>query len=445
VAIVVAGLVGLGINASVKQVTDEALKYDIELEDRGDDLRVAVLDMRHYHRNVVFAGPSRRGTADLEAAYLQLLARIEHLEELAARDPSLPSFAHFRQLAEAYYAQFRPAIELYQTQPHDFTLASDDGLIQLAQLESAARIVDQLGEERAAAALRSVEAAADGAQAVLLMVLAGLVLLGVGLAYLIIRNLREQQRTAAELAHALQLKTDFIADASHELRTPLTVLRANAEVALELERNCIHTELLEEIVLESERMTRLVEDLLFLARSDSGSAPLELALVQIEPFLQELAERAAFLTRQTHTPLQTALNATGYLLIDPVRIEQVVLILIDNAAKYGPKGQPILLRSLTNGAELCIEVIDQGPGISAQELSLIFERFYRVDKARSRRQGGAGLGLAIAKSIIAVHNGRIEADSVLNQGTTMRIYLPLASPPAVATAPAGPMLLGETT
>jgi signal transduction histidine kinase len=444
-AIAVAGMVGLGINTGVKSVTDQALKYDVQLEDRSDDFRVAVLDMRHFHRNLVFAGPTERGLADFEAAYLQLHMRIDQLDQLGIEDSDILRPEQLRLVAQRYYVEFRPAIDVYHSDPRHFSLASDEGLVRLAELEDVARAIDHLGEQRAAAALRSVEAATDGARVVLITVLAGLILVGAGLAYLMVRNLREQRRAAAHLAHALQLKNDFIADASHELRTPLTVLRANAEVALELNRTCIHTELLEEIVRESARMTRLVEDLLFLARSDAGSLPLELEWVNIEPFLIELADRAGIIARQSNSPFHKELAAQGRIRIDRSRIEQVVLILVDNAGKYGAAGKPITLRSATRGAELIIEVADRGPGIAASDLPLVFERFYRLDKARTRKQGGAGLGLAIAKSIIQAHGGRIEVESVLRKGTKMRFYLPLVALPQPARSSAGQLIVVDAS
>ena len=429
VAIAVAGLVGLEINSQVKRITDRVLAYDIELEDRGDDFRVAVLDVRHYHRNITFAGPTRRGLADFDAAYLQLQAQINRLDQLGIDDPSVRSPQQLRAIAEEYYTGFRPVIDLYDSEPQLFALASDDGLVQLAELENAGREIDRLGEQRAATALRSLEAAESHARLVLLTVLAGLILVGIGLAYLIVNNAREQQRASAELARALHLKKEFIADASHELRTPLTVLRANAEVALDLDRTCMHTELLEEIVQETKRMTRLVEDLLFLARSDFDAMPLEVERVKIMPFFVELSERAGILAQEHEVLWRIELTATGQVWIDPTRIMQVVLILVDNAAKYSPAGQPVTLRSVIRGAELIVEVADRGPGIPEAELPLVFERFYRVDKGRSRKQGGAGLGLAIARSIVEAHGGRIEAESMLNKGTRMRFYLPLATAP----------------
>jgi signal transduction histidine kinase len=445
-AIAVAGLVGLALNAHVESVTNHALQYDVRLEGLGDDFRVGVLDMRHYHRNILFAGPSRHGLANFETAYLQLVDEIAQLEQLGLDDPHMPPLDEVRRVAEVYYADFRPAIDFYSGDPQAFALASDQGLVRLAELESTARRIDQLGEQRAAAALLSVERAATTARIALFAIIGGLILVGGILAYLAARIFREQKEAAAQLAQALRAKTDFIADASHELRTPLTVLRANAEVALELERMQgaagEHTELIEEIVHESERMTRLIADLLLLARSDSGSLPLEVERVELEPFLAELAARAGVLARQHNAVLHTDLRAIGQADIDPARIEQAILILVDNGAKFssgrfGKDAAPITLRAQTQNSQLVVEVVDQGPGIAPEDLPRVFERFYRVDKARSRRQGGSGLGLAIAKSIVEAHDGRIEAESVPGAGTTMRIQLPLVDESSAA-APALP-------
>jgi signal transduction histidine kinase len=430
IAIAAAGLIGLLINTRMKSITDRAIQFDIELEDRSDDFRVTVLDMRHYHRNIAFAGASRRGVADFESAYQFLTAQIEGLEELASRDATIPVGAAVRQRAEAYYAAFRPAIDLYNSDRAAFDLASDDGLRRLAELEDFARQLDHLAEQRAADALRSVERAAVIAQAVMLIVLAGLVLVGIGLAFQSARNLQRQEQVANELARALQLKSEFIADASHELRSPLTVLRANAEVALALERNCVHTELLEEIVSESERMTRLVNDLLFLASSDARSLPLDVELAEIAPFITDLAERARMLAQDRDIELHSYLQARGLATIDRTRIEQAILILVDNASKYSPAGATVNWRALNGEDDFRIEVSDSGPGIPADELPFIFERFYRVDKARNRKMGGTGLGLSIAKSIIEAHGGRIEATSELGIGTTMIVTLPLHQPVA---------------
>lgn len=426
IVIAAAGLIGLALNNRVKSITDQALQYDIELEDRGDDFRVAVLDMRHFHRNITFAGPSRHGLADFEAAYLFLHAQIDRLEALQYPDADLVNADTLRAIAEDYYTSFRPAIDRYDQDRQGFVLASDDGLVRLAELEGHARELDQLGEQRSAEALRSVESSADAAEVVMLVVLGGLIFTGLGLAYLAARNLRQQQEAAAELAQALELRSVFIADASHELRTPLTVLRANAELAVGAAEPEEQTELLDEILRESERMTRLVEDLLFLASSDSESSLLQLETVSVAPFLAGVTARSEALARRYGATIHSALAGDGLAHLDEARIEQAILILVDNAAKFGPPDGRIYLRSLVRNGELVVEVRDRGPGIPERELPFVFERFYQVDKARSRKKGGAGLGLAIARSIVEAHRGRIEAESVLGQGTVMRIRLPVA-------------------
>jgi two-component system, OmpR family, sensor histidine kinase VicK len=432
VASIIAGLVGLLVNQSVERVTDQALRYDIELEDEADDLRVAVLDMRHYHRNIAFTGPSRNGIAEFEAAYERLQDEISELEDLGIRESEGLQPEDIRRMAEEYYAGFRPAIDIYEEDPEAFVQASDRGLVELEEMGRVGEELDTLGEELAEAALLSIEQATATARLVLFALIGGLVVGGAALAYSVVRvvgELRrlydEQQETAKKLAEISQAKTDFIADVSHELRTPLTVLRGNAEVGL-LQRDGAHADILEEIVEESTRMTKMVEDLLFLARSDSATVPLDLEQVPAATFLAEVAGRAEILARERGAELEAELLfGEGELEVDRDRIERAVLILVDNAAKYGPPRGKITLSSTTDSGELCVAVTDQGPGIPEEELAHIFERFYRVDKTRARKQGGTGLGLPIAKTIVEVHGGRIEAKSRVGEGTRMSLYLPL--------------------
>jgi len=172
-------------------------------------------------------------------------------------------------------------------------------------------------------------------------------------------------------------------------------------------------------------MSRMVEDLLFLARSDSDSIPLEKQMVQVEWLLEELARRAEALARERDTSLQTTLSGEGRLQCDAQSIEQAVLVLVDNAAKYGKPGEPITLTSSRRQRELLIEVADRGPGIPPEELPQIFERFYRSE--RWSRERGSGLGLAIAKTIAEAHEGSVEAQSRPGEGTRMSLRLPLAN------------------
>jgi signal transduction histidine kinase len=433
VAILIAGIVGFLLNRNVEQVTQEALTYDVELEDEGDDVRAAVLDLRHYQRNITFGGPSRTQIKNFEDAYARLDDELNELEELGVRDPDAPQPEELSRMAEEYYDDFRPAIEFFETDPRAFTEASDRGLARISEMANAGEELDELGEQLSEESLARVDRATTTATVVLLAVICGLLLAGTVLAYAAVRvvgELRrlyaEQQAAAEKLAEASWAKTEFIADVSHELRTPLTVLRGNAEVGLALDDGCAHEEILKEIVEESVRMTQMVEDLLFLARSDSAAMPFEPVPVPVATFLAEIAGRAEVLARERGARLGAQLSGEGELEIDPRRIGQAILILVDNAAKYGPPEGKLTLTSTTGSDQLCVAITDEGPGIPEAELSHIFERFYRVDKMRTRRLGGAGLGLPIAKAIVEAHGGRIEAVSRVGEGTRMSLYLPLS-------------------
>lgn len=430
-AIMAAGLVGLLLALNVQRAA-EAASYDVELEDHGDDLRVAVLDLRQYHRNLLFYEPTPERVAEFEAAYDALQQEIDELEELGVRIPGAPGPDEIRRTAAEYYEDFRPAIDLAGPRAEALESASDRGLERIEEMDAAAEEIDELAERRTEDELGLVDRASTRAVGVLIAAVGGLLISGAALAYLTLRVISELRRLYAEQREAARARTDFLADVSHELRTPLTVLRGNAELGLVLDQDWPHRELLEEMVAESDRMSRMVEDLLFLARSDSQSVPLETRAVDAAAFLEGVASRARALARERGTTLEVDLHGTGELRIDPPRIEQAVMILIDNALKYGatgrPGGAPVRLSSTNVGATLRVEVADRGPGIPEEDLDRIFERFYRLDKARSRRLGGAGLGLPIARTIVEAHGGRIEASSILGKGTTVAVILPTASP-----------------
>jgi PAS domain S-box-containing protein len=239
------------------------------------------------------------------------------------------------------------------------------------------------------------------------------------------RDVSDRKRAEEALAEAARAKTEFLAEVSHELRTPLTVIQGNAEVGLELGRGCAHEQVLEEIVKESATMSRMVEDLLFLVRSDSLSPPFELQPVAVEPFLAGLAKGAEALAQERGAPLEADLLGSGWVEMDPTRVKQAVLALVDNAAKYGAPGERVSLRSATPNGELRIQVEDRGPGIPEEHLPRVFERFYRVEDTG---EPGNGLGLSIAKSIAEAHGGRIEATSRPGEGTKMSLCVPLLTP-----------------
>ncbi len=439
VAIIIAGLIGFWQTRSIERVSAEALGY-VELEDEGDDIRAAILDVRHYHRNVYFNSLNtgritRDGIDDYEAARARLYEEIDELAGVKPYDPDAPQPEDFRRWADEYYAGFRPLVQPTVEDKEAFDTASDRGLEQIEQMEQEAGKLDGLGESLTDGALQRVDRAAATSELVLLGAIFGLLLAGAALAYAAVRVVNElkrlyagQQETAAKLAEASRQKTDFLADVSHELRTPLTVLRGNAQVGLALGAEGEQKQLLEEVVEESKRMSRMVEELLFLARSDSSPPSLEPETVSVPPLMSDLVGRATVLARERGATLATDIRADGLLHADPNRLEQAVLILVDNAIKYGPPGGTVTLHSaVTRAGELRITVEDEGPGIPKEDLPRVFERFYRVDKARSRRMGGSGLGLPIAKTIVEAHGGHITAESRAGHGTRMSIHLPLAS------------------
>ncbi len=227
----------------------------------------------------------------------------------------------------------------------------------------------------------------------------------------------------------------FLADVSHELRTPLTAVRGNVDL---LERmGGVDAESLSDIRSETDRMTRLVGDLLLLAQADSNSLPLARVPIDLDTLLLDVAREVRVLGNGLHIGIGEIDQAS--VLGDPDRLKQVVLNLVTNAIKYTPIGGRVTLSlgRVENWARLT--VTDTGPGIAPEEQQKIFDRFYRIDRARSRAMGGAGLGLAIALRITQLHGGRLEvaSEGVAGKGSTFSLWLPLRADPAVAAAQPG--------
>lgn len=269
-------------------VTEQALKYDIRLEDQGDDLRLAVFNLDLQHRNLALVGPSRKGVDDFDRAYDDVQVEIGKMDELGVRGTGVPEPDRLREMAKTYYTDFRPAIELYDSESKQFTQASDRSLVRLDELEQVAHEIDKLGEKPASIALKSVEEVSSIARVLLIVRVGGLILIGAAFAYAAVRMVRQIREAREALARALRAKMDFLADASHELRTPLTVVHTNAEVGAQLEEDSSQREIFEDIVNESFQMSRMVENLLFLARSDSESPPLEMEIITVSAFLAAL-------------------------------------------------------------------------------------------------------------------------------------------------------------
>ena len=231
------------------------------------------------------------------------------------------------------------------------------------------------------------------------------------------------------LRRADQAKAAFVADVTHELRTPLTVIKGTIET---LEDGALDDlegrgPLLASMQAETERLIRLVNDLLLLTRADAGSLRLKLEPLDLGELARRRCAVLAPLAARRGVTLQAEPQTGGSLSVmgDPDRLAQVLDNLLDNAIRHAPEGSAVSVAVSRGGEGLACAVRDAGPGIAGQHLPLIFERFYRVDAARDRQRGGAGLGLAIAKALVVAHGGRIAAASREGEGTTITFTLPV--------------------
>lgn len=228
-------------------------------------------------------------------------------------------------------------------------------------------------------------------------------------------------QTLERLENLFKTQQRFLADVSHELRTPLTIIRGNVDLMRRMQM--ADPEFLDDISAELERMTRLVNDLLMLARADVGSVRIMREPVEFEGVLLDVYRQVAMMEQPVHIRLDEVDQAL--VLGDRDRLKQLMLNLVDNAIKYTPAGGEVHLGLSKTDEWVHLYVRDSGIGISERDLAHIFDRFYRVDKARSRAQGGSGLGLSIAKSIVEAHKGEIRVESEQGKGTTFYVSLPL--------------------
>lgn len=235
-------------------------------------------------------------------------------------------------------------------------------------------------------------------------------------------------RDRTETERLEKTRRDFIANVSHELRTPLTSIQGYTETLIDgSPENASAREFLEIIRKNAIRMTRLTEDLLTLARVESGEHQFDVQPVLPRELLQEAVQNFRERARVQGMQLQIEDFAQEPVIADREAIHQVFSNLIDNALKYAPESGRIILGARRGESGVEFYVRDFGPGISSEHLLRLFERFYRVDKARSRESGGTGLGLAIAKHIVRAHSGTIRAESELNHGATFLFTLPTAT------------------
>jgi len=233
-------------------------------------------------------------------------------------------------------------------------------------------------------------------------------------------------QTFARIEDSFDRLRRFSADASHELRTPLAAIRSIGETALhapEGHENCRET--IGSILEESDRLRQLIDALLILSRADARETGLQPEMIDLSVLARETVELLSVLAEEKHQTIQLKLVKTASVHIDHGSIRQALTNLLDNAIKYAPAGTAICITvNVTSNNEPFLEISDQGSGIPEQDISHIFDRFYRVDKGRSREMGGAGLGLSIAKWAVEANGGRIEVESTINRGSVFRVVFP---------------------
>jgi len=234
-------------------------------------------------------------------------------------------------------------------------------------------------------------------------------------------------RMIIRLDEAFQHNRRFLADASHELRTPLTILRGELEAMVRAEQLDADTrEKIGSLLEEVERLAHLVENLFALSRLDAGLAQNKHQAFDLSKLVSAASEQMCLLAEDKK--LQISCHAPEPVLVagDRARVKQVIVNLLDNAIKYTPAKGRVKLFVFAREREAVCVVCDDGMGIPAEAIPHVFDRFFRVDAARNRDSGGAGIGLSIVKAICLAHGGRVEVESTQGQGSTFRVFFPLA-------------------
>jgi len=230
--------------------------------------------------------------------------------------------------------------------------------------------------------------------------------------------------TLTRLESSFEQMRRFTTDASHELRTPLTAIRSVGEVGLRGRRDeAAYREIIGSMLEEVDRLALLVDRLLTLSRADTGQAQLSIDIVDIPGLAEEIAEQLGVLAEEKNQSIKVQSEVVPSWIGDRVMLRQALLNLVDNAIKYSPVGGSIEILVAQSPEGTVIDVTDTGPGIPADLQSRVFDRFYRVDKARSRENGGTGLGLAIAKLAVEVNGGRLSLEPTTDIGSRFRITL----------------------
>jgi signal transduction histidine kinase len=233
-------------------------------------------------------------------------------------------------------------------------------------------------------------------------------------------------RMSSELESVERLRRELVANVSHELKTPISALRAHIENLLDgVETPDPHV--LQVMLQQAERLSRLVDQLLDLSRLESGDVPLERQVLSLSPLVSEVVSEIDVSRSGSGVRVRSSVpDELPPVWGDPERVHQVLFNLLDNAVRFTPEGGEVVVSASRHNGSCVVEVSDDGPGIAPEHLPRLFERFYRVDTARSRNDGGTGIGLAIARSVVEAHGGKIWAESDPGTGSVFTFELPVA-------------------
>lgn len=233
-------------------------------------------------------------------------------------------------------------------------------------------------------------------------------------------------QTFARIEDSFDRLRRFTADASHELRTPLAAIRSIGETAMHTPEEQLNgRDTIGSILEESDRLRQLVDSLLVLSRADSGEIGTQREVVDLAELTKDTVDFLNVLAEEKHQSIRITIKGEAVAKVDRASVRQAITNLLDNAIKYSPVESDIRISiGVTAHNEAFVEIADSGIGIPENDLPHVFDRFYRVDKGRSREAGGAGLGLSIAKWAVEVNGGRIEVESTGNQGCVFRVVFP---------------------
>ncbi|MEH7073272.1 sensor histidine kinase [Neobacillus drentensis] len=270
--------------------------------------------------------------------------------------------------------------------------------------------------------IRNVNSEQELLERLLLIMLVGM---GIGILCAVASGYFLAGKALVPIKNAWQKQSEFVSDASHELRTPLAVIQAKTEVLFRAPKATIQDKILDisTISNESRRLSKLVTNLLTLARSDSNQIEVKKEVFQLDQLLLEILQQYEEIAMYQEKTLRLQESEPVKMLADKARIHQLIVILLDNALKYTNEGGEILLSCGQTHNSIFLKVDDTGIGIPEMDIPKIFDRFYQSDKARTAAEG-TGLGLSIAKWIIEKHHGKTKVQSTLGKGTTIEVIFP---------------------